>query len=266
MHNGTYNQLEKIKELDLDEGTNKRIDCIFCGHTKTLSITKRRGFLLWNCFSASCSAKGNTEEDLTVDDLSRIVSNTFDIEEKKEVFVLPEYFVEANRSKETMNYLEKYNCMEGYLQDKERFCYDIKRHRAVFTIVHEDEVVGAVGRSLNSYQKPKWYRYDNGLCPYMVGSGSTGVIVEDATSATTVAPFCTGIALLGTSLLDSYVGILKQFDTLIVALDPDAYSKSFDIQKTMSVYTNCRIAMIRDDLKYFSKEQAMNELGIGNRI
>jgi len=34
----------------------------------------------------------------------------------------------------------------------------------------------------------------------------------------------------------------------------------------MSVYTNCRIAMIRDDLKYFSKEQAMNELQIGNRI
>mgnify|MGYP001162644557 CR=1 FL=1 len=90
-----------------------------------------------------------------------------------------------------------------------------------------------------------------------------GVIVEDATSATTVAPFCTGIALLGTSLLDSYMDILKQYETLVVALDPDAYAKSFDIQKTLSVYTNCRIALIRDDLKYFNKEQAMYELQIG---
>jgi len=263
MQNGLYNQLERIKELDLDEGTNKRIDCIFCGHTKTLSVTKRRGFLLWNCFSASCKAKGNTEEDLSVEDLSRIVSNTFDINDEKLPFVLPEYFIEANRSKETMNYLEKFNCLEGYLLDKDRFYYDVKMHRAVFTIVHEDEVVGAVGRALNSKQQPKWYRYDNAAHPFIIGSGTTGVVVEDATSATTVAPFCTGIALLGTSLLDSYMDILKQYETLVVALDPDAYAKSFDIQKTLSVYTNCRIALIRDDLKYFNKEQAMNELQIG---
>ena len=50
-----------------------------------------------------------------------------------------------------------------------------------------------------------------------------------------------------------------------MALDPDAVLKSFDIQKVLSLYTNSRIAMIKDDLKYFKKDEAMQQLKLKMR-
>ena len=88
------------------------------------------------------------------------------------------------------------------------------------------------------------------------------MIVEDATSATNVSSFCTGIALLGTTLLDSHVEVIKKYKEVIVALDPDATLKSFDIQKVLSLYTNSRIAIIKDDLKYFKEDEAKKQLNI----
>ena len=41
-------QLEKIKDLNLEDDTHRRIDCLFCGKNRTLSVTKRGGFLLWH--------------------------------------------------------------------------------------------------------------------------------------------------------------------------------------------------------------------------
>jgi len=255
-------QLQKIKDLNLEDNTHKRIDCLFCGKTKTLSVTKRGGFLLWHCFSASCNVRGSTEEALSVDQIKDILSNTIDNQEDKESFTLPEYFIEANRSQDTLAYLKKYNCMEGYERHKERFYYDITMHRAVFTLMYDGEIVGAVGRALNPSQQPKWWRYDDSAYPFIIGSNDTAVIVEDATSATNVSPFCTGVALLGTSLLDSHVAALKKYKEIIVALDPDAVLKSFDIQKVLSLYTNSRIAIIRDDLKYYKPKEAMKQLNI----
>ena len=154
-------QLQKIKELDLEDNTHKRIDCLFCGKTKTLSITKRGGFLLWHCFSASCNVRGSTEEALSLDQLKDVLSNTVDNQEEEKSFTLPEYFIEARRSQDAMKYLKKYNCIEGYHKYPERFYYDITMHRAVFTLVYNDEIVGAVGLALNPSQQPKWWRYDS---------------------------------------------------------------------------------------------------------
>ena len=255
-------QLEKIKDLNLEDDTHRRIDCLFCGKDRTLSVTKRGGFLLWHCFSASCDAKGSTEEALSIEQIKDILSNTVDNEITKPKYNFPEYFVEAARSQEALRYLDKYNCMEAYEKHKNRFYYDVTTHRAVFTIVHDGEIVGAVGRALNSSQQPKWWRYNDTPYPYVIGSSNTAVVVEDATSATNVSPFCTGIALLGTSLLDSHVEVIKKYKEVIVALDPDATLKSFNIQKVLSLYTNSRIAIIKDDLKYFKEDEAKKQLNI----
>ena len=255
-------QLEKIKDLNLEDNTHKRIDCLFCGKSKTLSVTKREGFLLWHCFSASCDVRGSTEEALSVEQIKDILSNTFDKEIAKPSFYFPEYFVEAARSQDTLKYLEKFNCMKAYERYKSRFYYDVTTHRAVFTIMHNGEIVGAVGRALNPSQQPKWWRYDDAGYPLVIGSGDTAVVVEDATSAANVSTFCTGIALLGTTLLDSHVDIIKKYKKVIVALDPDATLKSFNIQKVLSLYTNSRIAIIRNDLKYFKEDEAKQQLNI----
>ena len=83
-------QLQKIKELDLEDNTHKRIDCLFCGKTKTLSITKRGGFLLWHFFSASCNVRGSTEEALSLDQLKDVLSNTVDNQEEEKRMTVPE--------------------------------------------------------------------------------------------------------------------------------------------------------------------------------
>lgn len=255
-------QLQKIKDLNLENDTHKRIDCLFCGKDKTLSVTKRGGFLLWHCFSASCDVKGSTEEALSVEQIKDILSNVFDNQVDKPSFHFPEYFVEAARSQDALKYLEKFNCMKAYERHKSRFYYDVTTHRLVFTTLYDGEVVGAVGRALNPSQQPKWWRYDNAGYPFVIGSSDTAVIVEDATSATNVSTFCTGIALLGTTLLDSHVEVIKKYKEVIVALDPDATLKSFDIQKVLSLYTNSRIAIIKDDLKYFKEDEAKKQLNI----
>jgi len=38
--------VDKLSELNVEEGTSKRFDCIFCGKKNTLSITKKKGKLL----------------------------------------------------------------------------------------------------------------------------------------------------------------------------------------------------------------------------
>ncbi len=48
----------------------------------------------------------------------------------------------------------------------------------------------------------------------------------------------------------------------IITSGSDATLKSFDIQKVLSLYTNSRIAIIKDDLKYFKEDEAKKQLNI----
>ena len=52
-------QIDVLKKISLAEGERKTLDCPFCGGRRKFSITKLDGMLLWNCFRASCSAKGD---------------------------------------------------------------------------------------------------------------------------------------------------------------------------------------------------------------
>ena len=72
---------EYVEDLDLKLGYSKRMNCPNCNGYKTFTVTNNMGSLLWNCYKASCSVKGNTRVRLSVDDIKSMNSNTV---EKKE--------------------------------------------------------------------------------------------------------------------------------------------------------------------------------------
>ena len=121
-------------------------------------------------------------------------------------------------------------------------------------------MVDGAGRSLSN-RLPKWKRYGESGLPYIYGSGQVAVIVEDAISASVVGSSvqCAGVALLGTSLQDTHKKPLAEYTKLIVALDPDALSKTLSIaQELRTIHTNISVLRLKDDLKYRNPQDIKN--------
>ena len=176
--------------------------------------------------------------------------------EKEKPFVLPKSFVSVFSTDKCTDYLKKNHCMESYIKGKASLMYDVKQHRAVFLIKEKEKVKGAIGRGLNSEVYPKWFIYGSKTYPFICGSSDTAVLVEDCASACAVSEVYTGVALMGTSLPDSYIPVLKKkFKKVIVALDRDATTKSFDISNQLRYYMDTEVKILEDDLKYFDKPQ-----------
>jgi hypothetical protein len=89
--------------------------------------------------------------------------------------------------------------------------------------------------------------------PYTSGCGKVAVVVEDCVSAAVVGEDVrlVGVAMLGTSMLESHKRYLSQFSTAIIALDPDALKKTLLIAKELRGHVaNVRVLKLTDDLKY----------------
>ena len=68
-----------------------------------------------------------------------------------------------------------------------------------------------------------------------------------------------GVAVLGTSLLDSHKRFLSQFSTTIIALDPDALPKTLSFAKELRSYVkDVKILKLKDDIKYRLEEDIEN--------
>ena len=111
-------------------------------------------------------------------------------------------------------------------------------------------------------------RYGRGKQPFVTWStykdslDYSCVLVEDCYSACTVAKHgITGVALLGTSLLEEHKRFLcHNFDTVVVALDPDALQKTLQIRKELQSWVRtAKVLRITDDLKY-EKEIDINNM------
>ena len=138
---------------------------------------------------------------------------------------------------------------------------DVKENRAVFLIKDSEKgiVVDAIGASTDN-RLPKWKRYGNSRHPYVAWNGKGGdggdnscVLVEDCYSACTAAKHgVTGVALLGTSLLEEHKRFLcNNFDKVVVALDPDALQKTLQIRKELQSWVRTvKVLRLTDDLKY----------------
>ena len=73
---------EYVEDLDLKLGYSKRMNCPNCNGYKTFTVTNNMGSLLWNCYKASCSVKGNTRVRLSVDDIKQSYTNVDTAKEK----------------------------------------------------------------------------------------------------------------------------------------------------------------------------------------
>ena len=249
----TYNMLDKLQELNVEDGTSKRFDCIFCGKKNTLSVSKKKGKLLWNCFSASCGVKGNTGVDYSKEDLIKEIERNKE-EEELEHFIFPDYCVNVDRSNKAIQYMKEFDFYDVYEANPNYFMYDVKGDRLVFVVEHEGVVSGAVGRSLRGDMK--WLRYDRNHAPFIMKTDSTtAIIVEDCVSACVVAKCHNGFALLGTNLLTEHIKYLKHFKKIWVALDRDATAKSLEIQRKIAIHVpDCFVKILDRDLKYENKD------------
>jgi hypothetical protein len=146
--------------------------------------------------------------------------------------------------------------------------YDVREHRVVFPVVHNNIMVDATGRALGK-KIPKWKRYGKNPLPYAYGYGKTGVVVEDCVSAAIVGATnvsgCSeggvyvGVAVLGTSLSEAHKQYLSQFSTVIIALDPDALPKTLQFAKELRSHVdNVKVLRLTDDLKYYNPTDIQN--------
>ena len=250
MYNSIYNILN---DITLYVGESKRINCPVCRGHKTFTISNMNGSIIWNCYKVSCSVSGSKRVGMTPDDIKKI-------KERKELtvdkFALPEYIVPHN-----FDVAEWAMELYGLDASQLNLMYDVKEHRVVFPIEHNNEIVDATGRALTK-RLPKWKRYGSSSLPYTCGQGNVAVVVEDCVSAAVVGgEKFVGVALLGTSLLESHKQYLTQFSAAIVALDPDALPKTISIAKQLRGHVpEVKVLRLEEDLKY-RNETDMNKLG-----
>ena len=103
-------------------------------------------------------------------------------------------------------------------------------------------------------------RYGKSDAPYSHGVGDIAVVVEDCISAIVVGgKTYTGVALLGTSLLDGHKQFLTNFSKVVVALDPDALPKTLQIAKELKGYIKeVKALKLYDDIKYMKQTDINN--------
>ena len=249
-----------ISDTDLCDGETRRMTCPICrAYGKTFTITNNVGRLVWNCYKASCDVSGSKRVILTSEDIMKSLRG----EEKKREnvkFVLPDY-VTKDVNESVKSFLSMYKLKELDV------LYDVKEHRIVFPIIHNNKMVDVTGRSLGK-RLPKWKRYGKSDLPYSFGYGKVAVVVEDCVSACVIGnDVYVGVAVLGTSLSESHKRYLAQFSTVVVALDPDALPKTLSFCKELRSYVReVRVLKLIDDLKYRNPTDIENLTTIGEKV
>lgn len=245
--------------------STRRFDCPLCNGKNTLTITKEMGNTKYRCFKNSCTLHtgGSRLLKASKDDvLTSLASKTLlgGATEARRPFALPDYIVEGIPSKKAFQMLLNWNCIEAYTKGMFRVAYDPRSNRLVFLVQEDGVTVGAIGRALEKDIKPKVYNYPNAKpIPFTCGKGSTAVLVEDCFSACSIGRIegYTGLALLGTSLHTEYLlHIARTYEKVIIALDPDAYGKSFKMKSSIEYFVqDTKVWKIPTDLKNMNKEQ-----------
>ena len=230
-----------LKNLNLNVNEAVRIDCPICFHKNTFSALNNGEKIVYNCFHADCSIKGRARNGL-----SKRLFQQVEKEKEPEVFYYRNHWEEGLENKDYKEYVTHYDLQDYY----DIMRYDRHTHRAVFLVYKENKLVDAVGRALYKNKKPKWFRYGNSGYPFTHGnSDDTAIVVEDVVSALTLSKFCTGIALLGTNILQSHIDVLKQYKKVGIALDKDASKKALKLVDDLSLNMIAKFLLLEEDIK-----------------
>ena len=238
-----------VIDLPLQPNGSMRLDCPVCSRKNTFSVTEKNGQRLYNCFHVDCRTRGRTDLRLTKDNAHEsFLPRRVKAVDQSLVFEEPDTFVPISRSEEAISYIKSVHALNSFREGRVDLRFDFKRNRVVYLIFDGHRIVDAVGRNLTN-EKPKWWRYGKSGYPFVCGDGHVGIIVEDCASACSVSNNFTGIALLGTSLLDSYIPILRKYKRLYVALDKDATKKALEIVIKLQDVVTTKMMILNQDLK-----------------
>ena len=256
--------LKDIKEL-IGSHESYRGDCLDCGGNHSLSITNDRGDVKWLCFKAHCKNRGRevihrTTKEITDALLGRQKEVDSDIP-----FDVPSHFTSLYSNDRCLKFFKRYQAIQLQEQGRVKLRYDPKQDRAVFLVTRKGRVVDATGRALGS-SPTKWWRYNGSGQSFVLdhhGMGVPIIVVEDIPSACIVGYSYNAIALMGTSLSDLDLMDLMGYSSVIVALDPDAYSKGIQIARRLSPFVEeARAVLIPDDLKYYKPNEVKGILDV----
>lgn len=235
-------QVEFINTLTLSSGQRKTITCPFCNGRNKFTVTQLNGKILWNCFKASCSARGGVSIGYSLEDIKNKTFTSPTIKNSREV---PSVLSHPNNHPKVVTYLKQTNCYYAFINNLVNVKYDPVEDRVLF--LSSDESF-AVGRSL-SKRLPKWLTYGNKNKLFIIGKSDIAVLVEDVPSAAVVAEMgLCGIALCGTSLNQSQMSQLLNFKRVIVALDKDASKSSIKLSKAIT-HPNVTVRLLQKDIK-----------------
>ena len=244
-----------VESLTIAPYGRYRSDCPLCGKPNTFSVTDNGFERLWNCFHADCHTKGGTGISLTKDNSKQaFVKRQIKEEVTKVDFVIPDTFVSLSRNINAENYVKEVQSYDAYLDGLADIRYDFQRDRVVYLVKDGDKVTDATGRSLTN-SKPKWLRYGTSKMPFVCGLTDNLFVVEDCPSACSISNIVTGMALMGTSLLDSHIQVIQNYKKIFVGLDKDATRKAVDIVRYLSNYVPTKLVVLKKDLKNMEKEE-----------
>ena len=247
-----------IESLDIQPMGRYRSDCPVCGKPNTFSVTDDGLQRLWYCFHADCNVSGRTGVTLSRQHASRVFSRSHTdspVSRTSNTYEVPNTFVSLSRNLDAELYVRSVHAYDAYIAGRADIRYDFRTGRVVYLVKHEGKVVDAVGRSING-KGVKWYRYGNSDVPFMVGTGKRiACVVEDAASACSVSNIITGVAILGTNLLDKHIQHLSYYQKIFVALDKDATDKALDMVKILCRKVPTRLMVLDRDLKNMTNEE-----------
>lgn len=242
-----------VDDLMLSEGETTRMHCPNCGGNNTFTATKDGGAVMYNCYKLGCGVRGAVTTGMTAAEIRIRMKGLESITTKElEAMAYPEYVVNPQPEHQLLH-----RFMYRWDIANEEVFYDVKDRRAVFPITHKGVVIDAVGRALDG-AVPKWFRYTGQASVFkrVIGpSNGLCVVVEDVISAVVVAqlfPNTTGLAILGTSLGPAQMKHISEYYKIIIALDPDAMTKTLAYKQEVSTYTGKKVLALRvdDDIKY----------------
>ena len=254
-------QLSLLEPIELRENETKRIGCPFCGGSKTFSITRTDGKRLWGCFRASCGVKGIKSVGYSTNAIKAKLEGDKMVSISQNSRGLPRVLSAPGGHPAVIQYLKDNHCYEAHESGLIHIRYAPAVDRVLFSLPNDK--FSAVGRALGP-DKPKWLEYGIMRKPSIVGKGIIAVVVEDIASACSISrlPFCSGCALLGTSLPPVTVHQLARYEEVIVALDRDASRKSVDLASQLESRVKTRVRYLSEDLKYLNEEQLKAALAV----
>lgn len=250
-----------IKSLTIS-GSRMRTDCPTCNGSNCLGIYKRGSDIIWNCFRATCKEKGVIKDTPSMEEISNVVK--FPTQETSiNTFKLPQRLVHWSANVDCRRYCIENHITNAIQEGRAMVRYDPQLNRAVFVVRDEKGVpVNAIGRLLAKNRvAPKWYKYapsnEMFMCESKENDPKHLILVEDAASACSASRICSSVAILGTDLKNMYP--LSYYDTILVALDPDALNKSLDLTKALSYWYSAKVVVLKDDLKYYNTDELYDQ-------